>query len=104
MATRLIFDITITGHHTEYIGHLIRYFKQHPFDGMNVFVVHPHFKEKFPHLVPDAGANPNIQLVEITHHEYQKTTKGSLFGQSFAMLKMVKIGRASCWERVCQYV
>ena len=96
MATRLIFDITITGHHTEYIGHLNQYFKQHPSDGTNVFVVHPHFKEKFPHLVPDADANRNIQLVEVTNREYQKATTGTLFRQSFAMLKLVKQYAKQC--------
>lgn len=100
MATRLIFDITITGHHTEYIGHLMRYFKQHPSEGKNIFVVHPHFKEKFPHLVPDANANRHIQFVEVTNQEYQKATAGSLFRQSFAMLKLVKqyAGQHKCTQ------
>ena len=87
---RLFFDILITGHHTEYIGHLIHYFRHHPEAGVNIFVVHPHFKDQFPRLAADANEIHNVQLVEITEDEFQKSTAGSLLRQSFSCLRLVQ--------------
>lgn len=86
----LFFDILITGHHAEYIAHLIHYFKHHPRDGMNVFIVHPHFKAKFPQLASEASQVKNVQLVEISEGEFQRAATGSLVKMSFSWFKLVK--------------
>ncbi|MEH6307512.1 glycosyltransferase [Olivibacter sp. CPCC 100613] len=86
----LFFDIEITGHHSEYIGHLINYFKDYKREGNNVFIVHPHFKEKFPLLVSDARNAHNVLLVEITDEEYQRSIDGNLIKMSFSRFKLVK--------------
>lgn len=86
----LFFDIEITGHHSEYIGHLISYFKHHQGDDFNVFIVHPYFREKFPHLAEEAKDAPNVLLVEISEDEYQKSTEGNLVKMSFSRLRLVK--------------
>uniref|UniRef100_F4CA82 Glycosyl transferase group 1 n=1 Tax=Sphingobacterium sp. (strain 21) TaxID=743722 RepID=F4CA82_SPHS2 len=88
--TYLFFDIEITGHHSEYIGHLIRYFKHHSRGGSNVFVVHPKFKEKFPQLADEADLAPDVLLIEISEDEYQKSSEGGLIKMSFSRLKLVK--------------
>lgn len=86
----LFFDIQITGHHTEYIGHLINYFKDSPTGSATVFVVHPHFKDNVPYLASEASKINTVKLAEVSDEEYRKATSGSLFKQSFAMLKLVK--------------
>jgi len=85
----LFFDIQITGHHTEYIGHLINYFKDSPTERAIVFVVHPHFKESVPHLANEACKISPLKLIEVSDEEYRKATSGNLFKQSFTMLKLV---------------
>ena len=45
---KLIFDIAITGHHTEYIGHLVDYLFENKQSDTFVFVVHFDFSRDFP--------------------------------------------------------
>lgn len=85
----LFFDIQITGHHTEYIGHLIGYFRSRPATGPVTFVVHPHFAHKFPRLAEGARGREQVQLVSVTEAEYRKATAGSLTRQSFATFRLV---------------
>lgn len=85
----LFFDIQITGHHTEYIGHLIDYFRSRPPSGPVTFVVHPHFADRFPQLAEKTRGSEQVRLVSVSEAEYQKATAGSLTRQSFATLRLV---------------
>ena len=89
MSTNLIFDINITGHHSEYLGHLIGYLHSRPVSAPVTFVVHPHFSDKFPKLAEKASGSKHVQLVSVTEAEYRKATAGSLTRQSFATLRLV---------------
>ena len=65
----LVFDFEITGHHPEYLEHLVNYIKEEKNTGKNYyFVVHPDFCTKFPHIVQKVPA-PKINFIAISNNE-----------------------------------
>lgn len=62
----LFFDILISGHHTEYINHLVEYLIVHS-DGKNYyyFVVHQNFNENFGFISAKAQGKSNIKFIEV---------------------------------------
>lgn len=82
MKSTLIYSIEITGHHTEYISHLIDYIGRKEGDMHYFFVLHPEFKLKFPDILNKALACPYITIVEITNNELFKINKGNTLAKS----------------------
>ena len=71
MKKTLIFDIDISGHHIEYLSHLINYLngKSATISGQYVFIVHP----KFSHYInkyTNIEGKSNISVVPIKLSEY----------------------------------
>ncbi len=65
----LIFDIEITGHHCEYLEHLVNYIqKENSIYNSYYFVVHPEFNKKFP-LIATKALNSNIKILSVTKIE-----------------------------------
>ena len=65
----MVFDIEITGHHPEYIEHLVKYItKDTENNHKYIFVVHPDFCEKFPWIV-NYAKNSLIKFVPISELE-----------------------------------
>jgi len=89
MATKLIFDIIITGHHSEYIGHLVDYLVKNPDDHHYIFVTHPDFPSRFPNIISKAKENDNIQISGITAKELRMSESGNLLKRSFSWYKIV---------------
>ena len=76
----MVFDIEITGHHPEYIEHLVNFIREEKNTGKNYyFVVHPDFYNKFPHIVQKVPA-PKINFIAITNNEFNdlKKLKGNI--------------------------
>lgn len=70
---KLFFDIAITGHHSEYIAHLIDYLsKKKRLDVSYYFVVHPKFPETFPKIYKKGKQIENVFWQAITNEELQK--------------------------------
>ena len=71
----LVFDFEITGHHPEYIEHLVNYIFEEKGTGKNYyFVVHPDFCNKFPHIVQKVPA-PKNNFIAITSSEFNNLKK-----------------------------
>ena len=71
----LVFDFEITGHHPEYLEHLVNYIKEEKNSEKNYyFVVHPDFCTKFPHIVQKVPA-PKINFIAITCSEFNNLKK-----------------------------
>ena len=71
----LVFDFEITGHHPEYIEHLVNYIFEDKSYGKNYyFVVHPDFCTKFSHIVQKVSA-PKINFIAINNSELNNLNK-----------------------------
>lgn len=87
---KLFFDIQITGHHSEYIGHLINYlFINNNLNDEFFFVVHPEFSVRFPDIGFKAKQVKNISWIEITMEEFKKTQSGDIVRNSFSTHKIM---------------
>ena len=74
----LVFDIEITGHHSEYIAHLVDFVFHSKNNYHNYyFIVHPDFSDKFPEIVKK-NSNPLINFISITNLQFNDLfiTKG----------------------------
>lgn len=82
---KLFFDLSITGHHSEYIGHLIDYLYDVKLDDtMYYFVLHPEFSRYFPEIYKKAERIKNVYWIQIKYKEYQRTKKlGATFSSFF---------------------
>lgn len=86
---KLVFDIAMTGHHSEYIDHLIEYLCANIFDVHYIFVVHPNFEEKFPNIVAKSVNSLNITWVYVTQQELDLCYNGNLIQKSFNQYKVL---------------
>ena len=75
---KLIYDTVVTGHHSEYISHLIDSLYDNPRDGSEyIFVVHPKFASLFPEIY-DKGERCNyIKWVAIKESELKRIQEGN---------------------------
>lgn len=89
MRKKLFFDIYATGHHSEYISHLIDYLEGNEDNNTYYFVVHPQFSDLFPKIAQKAKGVKNIVWIQVTPIEYQKSTQGNLLKKSFLEFKLV---------------
>lgn len=80
---KLLFDILITGHHVEYISHLVDHLSRKESEHQYVFVVHPDFTDRFPTLAAKVENANSMTLVEIKKEEFNKSQQGGLVRQSF---------------------
>lgn len=90
MRELLVFDIAITGHHSEYIGHLIDYLleREEKKDINYYFVVHPEFSLRFPEIVEKAQKIEFLTWIQIEPKE-EKTVDGGLMKKSIASYRIM---------------
>lgn len=86
----IIFDTHITGHHSEYIEHIVKYIVSYPSDDIYYFVVHPDFPEKFEDIVIKSREVPNIHWSPITQDEVDSLANLSMIKKSFIEYKLVE--------------
>lgn len=87
---KLFFDIQITGHHAEYIDHLVDYlFINNDLTDEYFFVVHPDFSNQFSRIVSKAQQLTNVTWIEITIDEFKKSQQGGLIRNSFRIYQLM---------------
>jgi len=86
----LIVDFMITGHHAEYIDHLLTYLQQHNDRREYVFLTHPEFASAFPTIALKTAYSECVKLERITTDEWGQFERKTLIGMSFYGLKLVK--------------
>lgn len=85
----LLFDILITGHHSEYISHIVDYLNSNEDQNDYVLVVNNQFSIKFPKICQIIENIENLKLVEISQKEFTEDQKGGLIRMSFAWFKLM---------------
>lgn len=80
---KIIFDSAITGHHTEYISHLIDYIKESPKDEEYIIVVPENIKTQFPEIVNKVNACSSIKWDYLPLQDIEKLYKMSLVKRAF---------------------
>ncbi len=87
---KLIFDIAITGHHSEYIGHLIDYLsKKGVGETEYFFVVHPEFAKTFPKIHEKAKQIENLHWQPVSNDELQKIKNSRKIQSSLFEFKLM---------------
>lgn len=94
----MLFDLSIRGHHPNYIQHLINYWQKHHFSGHLSIVVSPKFLTAHSDVVASASISDrsNIQFVAISPEEEAKlNSRKSRFQRVFRNFQE--------WQICCQY-
>lgn len=86
----LIVDFMITGHHSEYIDHLLTYLQQHGDHRQYIFLTHPEFASAFPAIALKTAYSDSVKLEKITAEEWREFERKTLIGMSFYGLKLVR--------------
>ena len=85
----LFFDFKISGHHPEYISHLVEHISRYPTENEYFFVVHPDFSIQFPEIVHLALQTTNILWIEIPYADLAKNEKGGRIRKSISAYKLM---------------
>jgi glycosyltransferase involved in cell wall biosynthesis len=85
----LFFDIEISGHHSEYISHIVDYLCYTKAEGSYFFLVHPEFSASFPEIVNKANTSENIRFIAISYKELHCVSKGVLIKQSIEFYRLM---------------
>tara|TARA_B110000211_G_scaffold167245_1_gene188765 strand:- start:8538 stop:9713 length:1176 start_codon:yes stop_codon:yes gene_type:complete len=86
---KIIFDIEITGHHTEYLNHLIDYIHEFEDEHYYFFVVHPNFIKNCPEISSKAIKTENITLSPISVEEFNYSKNNSIIKKSIFNYKLL---------------
>lgn len=79
----LIYDSSITGHHTEYISHLVDFLVDNPTEENYVFVVNSEIQNKFPEIVLKSAKSPHVSWDFIDDKVVNELEKMSKIKRSF---------------------
>lgn len=80
---KIFFDTTITGHHSEYIAHLVDYILKNPSEDNYVFVVPKDINQKFPHIIQNSKNSDKISWDFIENEEVASLQNLPLAKRSF---------------------
>ena len=86
---KLFYDTDISGHHSEYISHLVDYLAKNKLVEKYIFIVHPDFLIEFPHIIIKAETVANIKLVAISLQEHTKINQGNLILRSIKTYELM---------------
>ncbi len=87
----LIFESEITGHHSEYIDHLVKYISSDSRqDEKYYFIVHPKFKTIFPKIVEISKKTLQIEFIEIEKEDHQNIINGPLIIKSLKSYNVLR--------------
>lgn len=87
---KLIYDSAITGHHSEYISHLVDYLSEVHSESVYYFVVSEEFKIAFPKVISKSKDCSFINWEFIPKSRIKKIHDLSLIKRSFAELSLVE--------------
>jgi glycosyltransferase involved in cell wall biosynthesis len=85
----LIYDPCFTGHHPEYIHHLINYLSQNQDENRYYFLLHPDFPDKFPLIIEKANQWLNLNICCLTKTELANIDKRGWIGSSISAYLLV---------------
>ena len=85
----LIFDLQITGHHSEYIEHLIYYIDLQS-SNEYVFVVNPKLKDNFPNIHIKGANKSNILWVFIGNDELNLILGSNVILRSLREVRLLR--------------
>ena len=86
----LFFESEITGHHSEYIDHMVAHLLRNPDDHTYHFVVHPDFENRFPNIVENANESKNINWHQIQREHITSLETLSIAKKSFEEYHLVE--------------
>lgn len=86
---KLFFDLQISGHHSEYINHLVTYITDNKVDDEFYFVVHTRFAESFPNICEKTLGFDNIKWLFVSDEELQQFEKKGILRRSIATYRLV---------------
>lgn len=86
----LIFDIEISGHHTEYLLHLMKFIKKYKDPAEYVFIVSPLFKDFIKNKIEDDGFVSELNIIQISKDEYFYVNKNAYIWRSIKTYKLIK--------------
>ena len=86
---KLIFDIEITGHHAEYISHLIDHIYNNKDTNEYFFIVNSNFTSKFPIISGKVKSIKNINFIEIELEELRSLQQLGVFKKSFVEFRLM---------------
>lgn len=87
---KIIYDSAITGHHTEYINHLVNYVVDSKSEDKYYFIVSAELKVKFPEIINKSKEYSSIIWEFIPEARVKKIHGLSLAQRSFAELALVE--------------
>lgn len=99
MANKIIYDSIATGHHPEYIVHIVNYLMGLKTDDVYYFVLSADIKENCPEIFNKSKTSKHIVLEWIPTNELNKIKDISLAKRSFLELKLVEF-YATKWNAV----
>ncbi|MGB5944039.1 MAG: glycosyltransferase [Leeuwenhoekiella sp.] len=87
---KLVFDSALTGHHSEYIRHLINFlFKTGTKGNIIYFLLHNEFKESFPEIFAKASKVDGLIWKQITQDEFEFLKTGNPIKKSLNEYKVL---------------
>jgi glycosyltransferase involved in cell wall biosynthesis len=87
--TKMFFDIHLSGHHSEYINHLVDYLIDQKDNDTYVFVVNPMFYKRFSFIVDKTKNTEHISWMYLTEDEFNEVANTSMLKGSFKNLDLV---------------
>lgn len=86
----LVYDTAVTGHHSEYIGHLVDYLSRFPpGDKHYFFVVNPKFATLFPEIHEKGKLLDGMEWVPVEAAELERVEKGNSVLGSLRSMKVM---------------
>lgn len=86
---KLFYNLRITGHHSEYISHLIDYLYSNKDENQYFFVLHPEFSNKFPLIAEKAERIKSVTWILATVEECKEIETGWMFKKTFSEYKLM---------------
>jgi len=86
---KIIYDSTITGHHSEYISHIIDFLVCIDSNDKYFFIVNGEFLDKFPEIIEQSKGISHIKWIFIPKDEINKISRYGMFMRSFMEFKLV---------------
>ncbi|MFB9110941.1 glycosyltransferase [Flavobacterium gyeonganense] len=87
---KLIYDSAITGHHSEYISHLVKHLSKFHSEDVYYFVVSEELKIAFPEIISESEGCSSVVWEFIPQSVIKKIHDLSLLKRSFAELELVE--------------
>jgi glycosyltransferase involved in cell wall biosynthesis len=86
---KLFYNLRLTGHHSEYVGHLVDYLYLNKDENSYIFILHPDFSKRFPVIADKARQITNVTWILATSDEYKNIGTGGMLKKTFSEYKLM---------------